>query len=153
MEWENLPSSITREDFAIVYRITNLANGRKYIGKKQLWKKITRAPLKGMKRKRIDWVPSDFLEYYGSSEELKRDVETLGKGNFQREVLAVVPCKWDAAYMELHFQILEGVIFSPDYYNGILNVRLPKRKGGIPDALQKLQNAPRIDAGISRLSW
>jgi hypothetical protein len=114
--------------FGFVYCITNNSNGKKYIGKKQLWKTIKRPPLKGKKRNRISVVPSDYDSYWGSSNELLSDIEKLGISNFSREVLQVVSCKWDLAYWELWWQMKENVIFDEKYYNGILNVRLRKRK-------------------------
>lgn len=125
--WINLPENIEfNKHFSIIYKITNLINGKKYIGKKQLWSKKTRPPLKNKKRKRIEYVQSDFESYYGSSEDLKKDVEQYGKINFQREVLDIASCKWEAAYMELYYQLTENVLFDDQYYNGIINVRLSK---------------------------
>ena len=126
-DWINLPDILDKEKhFAIIYKITNLITNRKYIGKKQIWSKKTRPPLKGKKRKRIEWVQSDYKSYYGSSEELKKDIVIYGVDNFKREVLDIASCKWDAAYIELYYQLTEQVIFKDDYYNGIINIRLPK---------------------------
>ena len=68
-----------------VYIITNLISGRKYIGKKLA--KFSRTTYKVVKqkngkkrRKKIRTkVDSDWRDYYGSSPELTRDVELLGK--------------------------------------------------------------------------
>ena len=104
--WIGLPEIIDKDKhFAIVYLITNTITGLKYVGKKQLWSKVSRPPLKGYKRKRIEYKVSDFETYYGSSEQLKEDLKTYGKENFKREVLDVVSCKWEAAYVELLFQL------------------------------------------------
>ena len=62
-----------------VYCITNVLNGRKYIGKK-LFTKAGRKQVKG-KVKKIR-KQSDWQDYYGSNEELKKDVEELGKDKF-----------------------------------------------------------------------
>lgn len=124
--WKNLPDDLNENHFAIIYKITNKITNKKYIGKKQLWKKVTKPPLKGKKRKRIEYKKSDFETYYGSSEELKNDITLYGINNFDREVLDVATCKWDAAYIELYYQLTEQVMFKEDYYNGIINIRLPK---------------------------
>jgi len=125
--WKNLPEDLNIDDhYAIIYKITNTITNRKYIGKKQLWSKITRPPLKGKKRKRIEYKKSDYITYYGSSTELKEDIIKYGIDNFQREILEIVKCKWEAAYVELYYQLKEQVIFRDDYYNGIINIRLPK---------------------------
>jgi predicted glycosyl hydrolase (DUF1957 family) len=125
--WINLPEELDREKhFAIIYKITNLTTNYKYIGKKQLWVKKTKPPLKGKKRKRKEWVKSDYETYFGSSEQLKADILKYGKENFKREILEIASCKWDAAYIELYFQLTENVLMNDNYYNGIINVRLPK---------------------------
>lgn len=123
--WINLPENLCKDEhYAFVYLITNKVNGKKYIGKKQLWSKIRRKPLKGKKRCRIDHVKSDYETYYGSSNKLKDDIEKYGKENFTREVLEICGSKWEVAYAELYHQMKENVIFRDDYYNEIINVRL-----------------------------
>lgn len=54
------------ETIGFVYEITHKPTGKKYIGKKSLYHKKTRPPLKGYKRKRVEYVESDWLSYYGS---------------------------------------------------------------------------------------
>jgi antitoxin component YwqK of YwqJK toxin-antitoxin module len=66
-----------------VYQITNLTNGRKYIGKKFFYSAKTKQ-VKG-KKKKIK-VPSDWQTYYGSSDILKQDVLQLGHDKFNREI-------------------------------------------------------------------
>lgn len=70
--------------FGFVYCITNITNGKRYIGRKNLfcYRKV-----KG-KRRRIK-QESDWKNYYGSCEELKEDVKTFGKENFKREILSL----------------------------------------------------------------
>ena len=70
-----------------VYLITNITNGRMYVGKKLAKFKRSRPPLKGRKNKRRHTVESDWQDYYGSSDLLTEDVEKLGKKNFTREIL------------------------------------------------------------------
>jgi len=125
MEWIGLPDNID-DYYSIIYLITDITTNKKYIGKKQLHSTIKKPPLKGYKRKRIITKPSDYLTYYGSSEELKRNVSQFGTENYKREVLDVASCKWEAAYLELLYQLKYNVITSEEYLNGILNVRLVK---------------------------
>ena len=68
---------ITQETFGFIYLIINTINSKKYIGKKQLFSKTTKPPLKGKKRKRIEYKKSDYEKYYGSSEELKKDSDVV----------------------------------------------------------------------------
>ena len=42
--------------FGFIYEITNIANNKKYIGKKQCKSKLKRKPLKGKKNKRIEYM-------------------------------------------------------------------------------------------------
>ena len=51
---------IPEDRFGFIYEITNITNGKKYIGKKQMVRRIKRKPLKGKKRKRIDFIESDW---------------------------------------------------------------------------------------------
>lgn len=125
MQWENVPEKI--EDwFGFVYRITCLANNKKYIGKKQFWSNQKRPPLKGKKRGRRVIKESDWKEYYGSSNDLKEDLKKYGKDSFKREILELTTCKWESAYLELMWQLKENAILREDYYNGIINLRIGK---------------------------
>jgi hypothetical protein len=121
--WENVPEDIS-EWFGYIYRITCLSNGKKYIGKKQFWSNQKRPPLKGQKRSRRVTKESDWKKYYGSSNELKEDLQKYGKENFKREILELTTCKWESAYLELMWQLKENAILREDYYNGIINIRL-----------------------------
>jgi hypothetical protein len=126
-DWVNLPENINEtEHFSIIYCITNTITGKKYIGKCQLWSKLTKPPLKGTKRKRKINKPSNYMQYYGSSEQLKKDLIEFGKENFTREVLDVASCKWEASFLELLYQLQNNAISSDDYLNGIINIRLCK---------------------------
>ena len=122
-DWENIPEDINKW-FGFVYRITCLSNNKKYIGKKQFWSNQKRPPLKGQKRSRRVTKESDWRKYYGSSNELKEDLQKYGKENFKREILELTTCKWESAYLELMWQLKENAILREDYYNGIINIRL-----------------------------
>ena len=109
---------------AFVYLITNLTNNKKYVGKKLTLKKITRPPLQGRKNKRRSKVESDWRDYWGSSDNLKEDLETLGAENFTREILHYCPSRGVASYLEAQEQFEREVLLTDDYYNGIINVRV-----------------------------
>jgi len=96
MEWiyNNQPVTELPNDCAgFVYIITNLENGRMYVGRKLSRFKTTRYKMHTQKngkkvRKKIRGaVGSDWQEYYGSSDQLTQDVERLGKDKFRREIL------------------------------------------------------------------
>ena len=107
-----------------VYLITNLTTGQKYIGKKLAQFKKTRPPLKGKRLKRRTTVESDWRDYWGSSERLQADVNTLGPEKFTREILYLCKSKAEMSYLEAREQFERRVLETDDYYNGIINVRV-----------------------------
>lgn len=109
-----------------VYRITDNSNGKSYIGQKKVTSIETRPPLKGYVRKRKFIKQSDWRTYCGSSNEVKLAILKNGKETFKFEILCFTDSKWMLSYLELWFQMKEGVMFDPMSYNGIVNVRLSK---------------------------
>jgi len=112
--------------FGFIYEITNITNSKKYIGKKQMVRKIRRNPLKGKKRKRIDFVESDWKTYTGSSDALNIDIATLGLDQFVFKILKFCNSKFELSYFEAKMQFEKDVLLSEDYYNGIINCRIGK---------------------------
>lgn len=123
---ENLPDNCV----GFVYLITNTTNNRKYIGKKL--SKFTKTAYKtvkyknGNKRKRKikKQIDSDWQTYYGSNEELIKDVNLLGSDKFTREILYYCKSKSECSYIEAREQFLRRVLESNEYYNGIINCRI-----------------------------
>jgi hypothetical protein len=126
MTW--LYNDIPFEDIAdyvgFVYLITNLQNGRKYIGKKNFYFSKTRT-VKG-KKKRTK-VESDWKTYFGSNKELLEDVEKLGQENFKREIIKLCKSKGEFGYYEAKYQFENNVLESNDYYNTWIMVRVHKK--------------------------
>ena len=105
-----------------VYLITNKKTGRKYIGKKLFWFSKTKT-VKGKKKR--EKVPSDWKEYWSSSDELKKDVKELGEENFTREILHLCPNKGMMSYVEAKLQFQHEVLENPDlWYNGVIQCRV-----------------------------
>ena len=121
---------------AFVYLITNKSNDMKYVGKKLAKFKTTKPPLKGKKNKRRGTKESDWKTYWGSSDRLNADVETLGEDNFTREILHYCPSRGIASYLEAREQFERRVLETDEYYNGIINVRV----GGSKILKEHLQN-------------
>jgi hypothetical protein len=111
------------DNYGFVYQITNLTNGRKYIGKKFFYSAKTKQ-VKG-KKKKIK-VSSDWQTYYGSSAELSKDVLSLGHEKFKREILHLCLSKGDCGYLEAKEQFVKGALESDDYYNTWIMVRVRK---------------------------
>ena len=126
-EWENIPEDVNNW-FGFVYCIERLnakeGEKRYYWGCKQFIRNSKLPPLKGKTRKRKVVKESDWRTYYGSSEELKKDVADHGKNNFKRTILKLCTCKWQLKYEELKTQLENNVLIRRDAYNGILNVRI-----------------------------
>ena len=109
---------------AFVYLITNITDNRKYVGKKLAKFKTTKPPLKGRKNKRRGTKESDWRDYWGSSDNLLRDVEELGQSKFTREILYYCKSRGLASYLEAKEQFDRRVLETDEYYNGIINVRV-----------------------------
>jgi hypothetical protein len=113
-----------------VYLITNKASSRQYIGKKLAkFSKTTYRVVKlknGTKKKKKvrSKIDSDWLEYYGSSIELNKDIELLGKENFTREILFYCKSKAECSYIEAREQFTRRVLESDEFYNGQISVRV-----------------------------
>jgi len=126
--WEGVLEESTDLPYGFIYKITNLTNDKKYIGKKQCQSIRKRPPLKGKKNKRHEKIETDWKTYTSSSNELNKDLEQLGKDNFKFEILRWCDSKWELSYYEARLQFKEEVLLRNDYYNGIINVRIGGRK-------------------------
>ena len=96
MTWfyqDNIIEELPDDCVGFVYIITNTISGRKYIGKKlakfsKTTYKVVKLKNGTKKKKKIrSKIDSDWREYYGSSPALTKDIETLGKEVFTREIL------------------------------------------------------------------
>jgi hypothetical protein len=133
MSWlfESKTVEVLPEDcVGFVYVITNNLTGRRYIGKKLAkFSKTTYKTVKlkngNKKRKKIRGkIESDWQTYYGSNNELNKDVERLGAGNFTREILYYCRSKAECSYIEAREQFSRRVLESDDWYNGHIQVRV-----------------------------
>ena len=120
--WTYEGSTFTSDDidnfFGFVYCITNVQTGRQYIGRKYFWK--FRTP-RGKKRKVKS--ESDWKKYYGSSEELKEEIQQLGRLNFSRVMLSLHKTAGKTNFEETRQLFVNGVLTeqlddgTPRYYN------------------------------------
>lgn len=123
---ESLPDDCV----GFVYCITNTITGKMYIGKKLAkfsrtkQKTVTLKNGKKKKKKIRTKIDSDWQEYYGSNIELNKDVETLGKEKFHREILYYCRSKAETSYIEAREQFSRKVLESDQYYNGHIQVRV-----------------------------
>lgn len=110
-----------------VYVITNKQTGKFYVGKKILrnnltkrltkkeiseWSKPGRVP-----KKRKEIKESNWKEYFGSNQELKDDVKSMGEGSFDRQILQFCFSSKQLTYFETLWQLHYDVLCSSNCYN------------------------------------
>jgi hypothetical protein len=83
-----------------VYLTTNILTNKKYIGKRQ-----------------NTWNKGTINEYFGSSLDLKKDIELYGRENFKREILAYADTREELSQIERDLIIEHNAIERSDYYN------------------------------------
>lgn len=123
-EGKEFTSDMIEDNFGFVYEITDLDNGKKYIGKKWFWNTRKRPPLKGKTRKRIVKIESDWQKYYGSSEEVKALVEGSGQDRFNRKILRLCKTKGECTYFEAKLQFDNDVLLKDEYYNEFIGCKI-----------------------------
>ena len=133
--WLYKGTTFTSDDignfFGYVYRITNIQNGRQYIGRKYFYQK--RKPKGGKRRITSE---SDWKRYYGSSDELKQDVKEYGRDNFRREIISLHTTLGKVNYEETRQLFLNDVLTeslddgTPKYYNNNILGRYMKKDYG-----------------------
>ena len=101
------------DKFGFVYLITNLQNGKGYVGCKQY------LMYSRMKERKSDWKI-----YIGSSKWLMQDIKKIGKEHFKFEIIAEYKNRRSLRYYELYYQMKFNVLSStfegtdePAYYN------------------------------------
>ena len=104
------------ENFGFVYMITNLNTMRKYIGRKYFY---TIRKQKG-KSRRVRKM-SDWMDYYGSSDELNEDIQHSEKKFFKRQIISLHKTKGDVNYNEVKEQFLNNVLEDSTFYNSNIN--------------------------------
>lgn len=133
MTWyyqNEIVEALPEDCVGFVYCITNKLTDRKYIGKKLAkFSKTTYKTVKlkngKKKRKKIRGkIDSDWREYYGSNDQLNKDVQELGSENFHREILYYCNSKAECSYKEAREQFSRQVLESDDYYNGHIQCRV-----------------------------
>jgi hypothetical protein len=119
--------------FGFVYRITNLTNGKKYIGRKYFWQR--RKPRGGNRKVTSE---SDWKKYYGSSDELNAERKELGNSAFKREILSLHKTQGKVNFEETRQLFLHNVLTesltdgTPAYYNSNILGRYYRKDYFVP---------------------
>lgn len=115
--------SMIGDNFGFIYEITNLLNGRKYVGKKF----FTRAGTKQIKgKKKKVRLSSGWENYWSSSKELQEDVKTLGEANFERRILYLCKTRSECSYRETKEIFIRDALLTTEYYNSWVSCKIHK---------------------------
>lgn len=135
------PEDIPEGSIGYIYRITSLIDlpdypkGSLYIGRKMLnfsrrakiSKREQEATNNRRKKFKVVIKESDWRDYFGSSDVLKVLVAQYGEDNFKREIIMFCKDKLSMSYWELHYQIVEEVLFKPSF-NGCIAGKFYRNK-------------------------
>ena len=137
MTWyyEGVPYEYDGIPYGFVYLIENLTTGRKYIGRKY----FTSAGYRQIngKKKKIR-KPSDWQDYYGSNETLKREVTEVGRENYRRIILHLCKSKSECSYFETYEIMSRHALLSENYYNDWVTAKI--RKDHLKSIVQSNKN-------------
>jgi hypothetical protein len=111
-------SDIPEKAIGFLYLITNLDNGKWYIGRKLLTMAATKTVAGKKKKLRKD---SGWRNYWSSSPELTALVEEVGEDKFKREVLVWCYGKAEMSYGEEKLLYALGALETDQCYNS--NIR------------------------------
>ena len=106
-------SDLPLEAVGFVYRIFNRETEEYYIGKKILLNKRTKPPLKGYKRKRVDYIESNWMKYTGSN--IKTKIWKISDCN--REIMYICYNRTMMTYYETALQFQQKVLETDKYIN------------------------------------
>jgi hypothetical protein len=118
----NLMDEELKTYVGFVYCVTELATNKKYIGKKLFWASKTLPVTKTRKKKTKIKIQSDWKTYCGSSEEVKRLVESGSE--FKREILRLCTSKGECSYFEAKMQFENDVLLREDYFNSFIGCKI-----------------------------
>lgn len=131
--WYYQGSVFTEDDIGdsigFIYMITELDTQKMYIGKKIFFNKVSKKPLKGKVNRRISKKQSDWQDYYGSSDELKAQIELKGKENYKREIIRLCNSKSSMNYWESYEIFNRHALLQPEkFYNSWVSARINRNQ-------------------------
>lgn len=117
------------EYVGFVYLITEIETKKQYIGQKVFFNKVSKPPLKGKKNRRRSRKQSDWQQYWGSNEELRALVDSIGTDKFQREILRLCSSKAELNYFEAREIFVRDALLQPDkFFNNWCSTRIQRNQ-------------------------
>lgn len=107
------------DNVGFVYIITNLTNGKQYVGKKSFTKSKTYQKNKKKKKTRVS---SDWITYTGSNDQLNEDIKNGDQ--IKKQILYLCSSKGWMSYMETKEILVRDCLLSDKYYNTWLSTRI-----------------------------
>ena len=120
---------IPTDAIAFLYMITHIPSGKWYIGRKNLYRKVTKTVKgkNGVSKKKKELAPSDWKDYWSSSDYLKEFVAEEGEDKFVREILIFVETASATIYGEEALLYMTGSMFDPLCFNGHIRTKIMKK--------------------------
>ncbi|MEQ1486370.1 hypothetical protein [Methyloglobulus sp.] len=123
-EGKEFDDDLPETAIGFMYCITNLLDGKRYIGKKLL----TKASTKQVEGKKIKIrVESNWKYYYSSSAYINELLAVHGQRIFKREILIFAKTKGELNYFEESCQYKLGVLENDNWMNGNIRSRIFKK--------------------------
>jgi hypothetical protein len=113
--------------YGFVYLLNNNDTGKFYVGKKFFWSSKILPVTKTRKRRQKTKVESDWKKYYGSNNQLKKEIEEKGVDIISRNILWLCNTKTQCSYYEVVEQINRRVLLSDKYYNDYIGGKITGR--------------------------
>jgi len=123
--YQNQPFTDAGDYYGMVYMITNMLTGKRYLGRKYFTKAKIQQKTKTKRKKKLR-VTSNWETYYGSNAELLEDVKQHGPDWFRREILHLCTTRGETNYYEVHEIFAHGALLSDQYYNKWVSLKLHK---------------------------
>jgi hypothetical protein len=112
---------LIEKNAGFVYLVHNSILSKSYIGKKLF-----------RHRKNKNSVESDWKTYWGSSDDLRHDIERFGIENFSRAIVKICRTKSECSYEEARLQFVYDVLHNPArWYNAWISCRVTRRHLGV----------------------